>query len=120
MALQSIGDLTFAIDPNLMDIPESKKSVATVDTYTGSVIFQWDAILEGVEVELKWNWMTLAFYTALRTKYLTTDAYVWDPDTGDTYNVIMINLDGSYFEEALSKIAYRKDITLRLSIRSLI
>lgn len=120
MALQSIGDLTFAIDPNLMSIPESKKSVATVETYTGSVIFQWGAILEGVEIELKWKWMDLTFYNALRTKYLTTDSYVWDPDTGDTYNVIIVGLDGAYFEEALGKIIYRKDITLRMSIRSII
>ena len=115
-----LDSYTFPENPQNMDLIESKKSVASVVTFSGSAVFQWDATLEGVLVSLTWDNMSETMYNNLRTKYLSTDSVVFDPKTGTTYNVIVENLSGSYVQYGLDDIPHRKDIELILNIRSAI
>ncbi len=117
---QRIGSTIFTWDPDMMTIPESKKTVSRVATYAGSAIFQWSDFIEGTEITLKWDLMPAAQYSALRSKYLTTDTYEWNPGLsgGETYNVKIIDMSGSYVEVLHDDIAYRKDVVIVLDIRS--
>jgi len=118
MSHQILDGYEFLRNPLTMTIPESKKTVSIVDTYSGSAIFQWTTLLQGSIVILKWKWMYLSMYDALRTKYQSMDEAVWDTDASATYNVIVTNLKGEYFEAALDKVAYRANVELTLNIRS--
>jgi hypothetical protein len=118
--MQRLGGYTFTWDPDIMTIPESKKTVGRVKTYSGSAIFQWDAILEGTEVTLKWNLMPSPQYENLRLKYLSTDIIEWVPGVGSgSFYVAVINLEGEFIEVLNADISYRENVVLQLEIRSI-
>lgn len=113
-----LDSYTFPENPQEMDLLESKKVVAKVDTYSGGAIFQWDATIQGVSVALSWDNMSETFYQNLRTKYLSTSSVVFDPKNGSTYNVIVEELSGRYIQYGLEDIPHRKNVELILNIRS--
>ena len=118
--MQRLGGYTFTWDPDIMTIPESKKTVGRVKTYSGSAIFQWDAILEGTEVTLKWTLMPSPQYENLRLKYLSTDIIEWVPGVGSgSFYVAVINLEGEFIEVLNADISYRENVVLQLEIRSI-
>lgn len=118
--MQSLGGYTFYWDPDKMGIPEKRKSFSRVQTYTGSAIFEWSAILEGTEITLEWNFMPKGMYNALRAKYLQTGVtFVWNPNTGgNTYNVRIKDLIGEYHDVVNHGGAWRQKVKLALDIRS--
>lgn len=118
MANQSLGSYTFMHDPEEMTIPESKKTVSTVDTYSGSAVFQWPALIEGQEVELAWNLMTAEQYEELRALYISTEVIVWNPQYLGTYEVIVTRLEGKYLSCVFNDKPYRFKVKLVLNIRS--
>lgn len=117
--MQSLGGYTFYWNPDKMTIPEKKKTFSRVETYTGSAIFEWSAILEGTVVTLEWGFMPKGMYNALRAKYLQTGTvFVWNPDTGgNTYNVRIQDLTGEYHEVVHHGGAWRQKVKLLLDIR---
>jgi hypothetical protein len=120
MGYMSLGSYSFDRDPTVVTIPESQKRVATVDTYSGGAVFQWSAVIQGLPIELDWKGMTVAQYNQLRTLYLSSDEVVWDPNTGTTYNVIVQDLMGTYFEGDFGSGGYRKNVKMVLNIRSVV
>jgi hypothetical protein len=113
-----LGGYPFNWNPDQVTVPEEKKTVAIQDTYNGSALFQWPAVLEGTQVELKWEWMELAQYNILRALYLQTEEMRWIAEVHKAFMVVPTTLDSTYFETALSEQPYRKDVTMRLSLRS--
>lgn len=118
MANQSLGSYTFEDDPEKMTIPESKKTVSVVKTYSGSAVFQWPALIQGQDIELFWTLMTDDQYDELRSLYISSDAVTWDPQYLGTYEVIVKDLKGSYCEATFHNKPYRFDVKLILHIRS--
>lgn len=119
MEKQSIGDLIFYRNPNNMTVPESSKIATSVPTYTGSALFQWEAVLSGTEVVLEWEWMSFTEFDAIRTMFLSTSVYVWVSRYNLlSFNVVIVGLTGTLVENALSNVAYRKNIVCTLNIRS--
>jgi len=118
---QKLGGYTFYWDPDNVTIPEKQKQVAVTDTYGGSAIFEWAAILEGTKVQLEWDMMPKGMYKTLRTMYLQTGVtFVWDPNTGgNTYNVVMEALEGAYMGTVHHEGQFRQNVKLTLNIRSL-
>lgn len=118
---QILGSYAFYWDPDKMDIPEKQKDVAEEETYGGSAIFEWAAILEGTQVKLEWDFMPKGMYKALRELYLNTGQnYIWNPQVGgNTYNVRIAELTGQYFGTVNAEGAFRKNVKMTLSIRSL-
>lgn len=113
-----LGSYTMEFDPDEMDIPEAKKTVAGVDTYTGSAVFQWPAIIQGQLVTLRWNWVSIAQYNAMNAMYLSMDTVTWNPQYAGTYQVIIESFKGTYFEVHLDDLAYREEVEMVLNIRS--
>ena len=118
LTLYQLGSYTFALNPIEMDILESKKEVAEVKTYTGSSVFQWDALISGESVTMYWPTMTLTMYAQLRTLYLSASEIAFVPGDGYTYQVIVTDLNGEYFKYLTGATAYRKEVKLTLNIRS--
>lgn len=115
-----LDSYTFAENPQYADLIESKKTVATVETYSGAAIFQWAASIEGRRVTFRWDNMSETMYETLRTKYLSTDVVVFNPQDGSTYNVVVVDLVGSYVQFGLEDISHRKDVELTLNVRSIV
>jgi hypothetical protein len=119
--MQSLGGYTFYWNPDRMTIPEKQKVVSVVETYGGSAVFEWAAILQGTRVELEWEFMPDGMYKMLRILYLQTGVtMVWNPEIGgNTYNVKIIGLAGEYFTTVHHEGSYRRNIKMTLDIRSL-
>jgi hypothetical protein len=113
-----LDSYTFPENPQEMDLVEAKKVVAKVMTYGGEAIFQWAANIQDLSVVLRWDNITETFWDNLRTKYLATDSVVFNPQDGNTYNVIVEDLVGKYIQYGLEAIPVRKDVELTLNIRS--
>lgn len=113
-----LDSYTFPENPQEMSLIESKKTIATVETYVGSAIFQWPAEIQGKLVILKWDNISETFYSNLRSKYVSTSTVVFNPQTGTSYNVIVEELIGEYIQYGIEDIPHRKDVELTLNIRS--
>jgi hypothetical protein len=118
MANHSLGSYTFEDNPETLTIPESKKTVSTVQTYAGSAVFQWPALIQGREIELFWTLMTVAQYEQLRALYVSEAAVTWDPQYLGTYEVIVTDLTGTYCAGVFDQKPYRFDVRMVLNIRS--
>jgi hypothetical protein len=117
--MQSLGTCTFVFNPDRRDIPQMKKTVAKVDTYSGCAVFQWAAIWPGTIINLEWNFMSAAQYDALYAIYLATANVVYNTDTGGhAYTVQVLDMTGNYFEVVATGLAYRKDVKLQLCVIS--
>lgn len=113
-----LDSYTFPENPQEADLVEAKKTVATIKTYGGEAIFQWAANIQDLSIVLRWDNISETFWDNLRTKYLSTSSVVFDPQNGNTYNVIVENLVGRYVQYGLEDIPVRKDVELTLNIRS--
>ena len=115
-----LDSYTFVENPQEMDLIEAQKTVAKVTTYGGSALFQWEENIQDLSVVLRWDNITETFWDNLRTKYLSTDIVVFNPQNGSTYNVIVEGLIGRYVQYGLEDIPVRKDVELTLNIRSVV
>jgi hypothetical protein len=117
--MQSLGSVTFDWNPNGMSIPGAKKFVSSVQTYTSSAIFQWNAQWVGTTVELTWEYMREKQYRKLYALYLGQDLVEYDPDNrGETYFVIVTDMSGELFDTGLFDFPYRENVTLKMEIRA--
>lgn len=113
-----LGGYTFEFNPERLTIPESKKGVSKVKTYTGSAIFQWPAVIQGQSVSMFWTVLTIEQYNELRTLYLSADTITWDPKYLGVYQVVVEDLKGKYIDGVLDINPHRTDVELILNIRS--
>jgi hypothetical protein len=124
MAEQTLGAYAFMDDPEKMGIPESKKTVSSVNTYSSAAVFQWPAIIAGQQLDLFWSLMEVAQYESLRTLYLSDAVITWIPKpatltyAGASYQVAVVGLEGVYNEATFHHQPYRFDVTLSLLILS--
>jgi len=124
MAEQTLGSYAFVDDPETMGIPESKKTVSSVDTYASVAVFQWPALIAGQKIELSWSLMEVAQYDALRLLYLSANIITWIPKpatltyAGASYQVAVVDLSGVYNEGTFHHQPYRFDVKLVLLIIS--
>jgi len=120
MANQRLGDYVFVFNPDNMSVVETKKLVGKVNTDQGAAIFEWPAILQGTEFVLSWNWMYETQYSILRKKYIQTGVtFEWNPQTGgNTYEVVILDMNGKYFETLLHGGPYRENVEMLLSVNS--
>jgi len=113
-----LGAYTFAMNPATCTMPFAKRSAAAAETVGGVEFFSWGTFIEGAEVTMTWEFMTVAQFASL-VSLLTDDAQiVWTPGTGTTYNVQILDLQGEYFLDQTVGAQFRKDVTLKLVIIS--
>lgn len=120
MANMKFGAHTIAWNPNSgFDIVRKRKPCASVDTYTGVAYFGWTPLLAGKEINLEWDYLDATEFDILDALYVTDDQIVWDllGDGTECYNVIIKNLDATYFLK-YDDSYIRKDVKMTLLIMS--
>ena len=71
-------------------------AAAVVPTIAAAQFFSWGLFLAGRRLELHWNYMTPAQFSALQTIFEADAAVVFRPGTGPHYNVQLMDLAGEY------------------------
>ena len=112
------GQCTVWRNPNKFTIPNKTKFSSSIETYGGIAYFSWGMFTAGQKIKLEWDWYDSASFDSLQTLLEDDEQKVWDPQTGTTYTVEMIKLDGKYLESALLDAPWRRDVVLELLIRS--
>lgn len=118
MIKMTLGSYTFWRNPTQFTIPRKIRSVAVVQTYEAAAFFTWGLFTSGQRCILEWKAVTSSMWDSLQTLLEADDQIIWDPQTGATYNIQIMRLDGEYWESALTDAEYRRDIQLELLIRS--
>lgn len=123
MANISIGGTTLDSNPASCSIIKADKSCAVVHTYMGAAFFNWGTLLQGKELELRWDYMKETDFATLDAMMDADGSVVFDPQDGssNTFNVWLISLDGDYFLEmgdGNSASVFRKNVVLVMVIES--
>ena len=118
MEKMTLGAYTFWRNPVSFDVPRKVKYSANVKTFEGDAYYSWGTELAGQKIVLEWDWMTDTAFDEFQTLLEDDETKVWDPQTGSTYNVEILKLDGAYVESSLLDAPWRKSVKLELLIRS--
>ena len=122
MANISVGTYTLLQNPDSMPLIKSWRDISWVKTYGGVQVIDWGLVTVGQEVEIGWEYLAIAEFEALETRYLAGAVVAFDPGeltTGaTTYNVKIIGLSGTYSMEETA--ALYANVTLRLLIMSVV
>lgn len=114
-----LGNYVFSWTPDRMTPVQRIKPFGQVSTYSGSAIFQWTPLLQGVPIVLEWDMMQEDQYQQLKVKYASTSLYEFNPDDrGLSYNVTVKTLNGKYIDTVRNQQPYRLDVQLVMVIES--
>jgi hypothetical protein len=126
MSRMVLGTYTFERDPS-SPVPriEQQLSKSVVDTYDSFESFTWRRtdLYCGIELPLKWNFMSDSMYSSLQTIFLANLPVVFQPGNGDTrqFTVEVIKLTpGDAFFVMGGTGARRANVSMILKIRSLV
>lgn len=116
----ALGNYTFDKNPSEMTVVKNDRIVSFVRTYESVAVFSWGTTIAGKQLYLKWGGMTTAQFNELQT-LLEADAQVEffpDIDSGTSYIVEIIDLDGHYHISQSDAAEYRTDVSLQLLVIS--
>jgi hypothetical protein len=123
MANMSIGGTTLDSNPSSCGVIKADKSCALVPTYEGAAFFNWGTVLQGKEIELRWDYMKETDFAILDALMDGDGTVVFDPQdgSGDTFNVWLISFDGEYYLEmsdGTEAAVFRRNVVLVMAIES--
>ena len=118
MNKMTLNAVEFWRNPDTFTIPKKVKHSSWVQTYGGVAYFSWGTFLAGQEIVLEWKLMTSTMFGQLQTILELDSQVVWNPQTGTSYNVDVLRLEGRYVRNALLDADYREDVQLSLLIRT--
>jgi hypothetical protein len=121
MAKMSLNSITLEMNPSEFTMPRPKRYVAWKPTYSSIGFFSWGTLIAGVEISLKWPFMTTSQFATLDTIYKADAAVVWNPQDGTskTFNVEVADLSADYhikLDNAAGN--FRKNVEMLLVILS--
>ena len=94
-----LGSYTFALDPARVtgldaDSLLKPKVMATADTLTSQVLFQWAGTTAGREITLEWERMEAAMWEQLQAMAESVSTYTFNPQIGGTtFTVAVVGLE---------------------------
>jgi hypothetical protein len=112
------GQCTVWRNPNSFTLPKKDKYASNINTYGGTAYFSWGTFTAGQKIKLEWDWYDSTSFDTLQTLLENDEQIVWDPQTGITYNVEMMKLNGKYVESSLVDAPWRRSVVLELLIQS--
>ena len=116
--MMSLGAYTFTQPPLTCTIPLENRRCKDIDTLGGTAFFSWGPFIAGQKIEIKWRWMSTTMFDAIYALLIADAQVVWDPETGDTYNVEIAGFTGDYHLSTYSAAENKKNVTLKLTIMS--
>ncbi|OQB40349.1 MAG: hypothetical protein BWY06_01238 [Candidatus Latescibacteria bacterium ADurb.Bin168] len=125
MANMSIGSVMLDSNPSACSLIKADKSCSLVQTYSGAAFFSWGTVLQGKEIELRWEYMRETDFAALDALMDDAGTVVFDPQdgSGKSYNVWLISLDGEYYlalGDGTSSSVFRRNVVLVMAIESVV
>ena len=114
----SLGSYTFVQNPDYCTQPLKKRRCNDLETLGGMAFFSWGLFVEGQEIQMKWKWMATSQFNSLYALLVADAQVVWDPETGDTYNVEIKSLTGDYHLSTYAAAANKKNVVMKLVIIS--
>ena len=118
MDAMTLGSYTFAENPAQFTEPKNIRHSAFIKTYSSVAFYSWGIFIAGEECVLEWEYMAEAMFEELQAIIEADTQVVWNPQTGETYNVEALSLDGPLIEKSILDAPYRKDVKLLLLIMS--
>ncbi len=119
MSRMTLGGYTFPIDPKEPETLNKVKKASYQETLTSVAYFSYGASIEGKLVPLEWEYMPKAMFEQLDAFNVADNSLVWNPQTGNTYNVKIFSLTGKYFGQIDDADSYgRQSIKMELLILS--
>jgi hypothetical protein len=118
MNKMTLGGYTVWNNPEKFTIPKKYRNTASKSTYSGVMFFSYGLFTDGQEVVLEWDWCPIATFDALQILLEQDTAHNWNPQTGTSYVVQILKLDGKYVLNSLLDAPWRRDVKLTLLIRS--
>jgi hypothetical protein len=114
----TLGTYTFATGPDFCTQPLYVRRCSSVETYGGSDFISYGVYIAGQPIEVKWGWMLTTMFNAIYALLLADEQVVWDPETGDTYNVEIKSFTGDFFKSTYPAANRKKNVVLKLEIIS--
>jgi hypothetical protein len=121
MAKMILGTFSFPHNPSKMTMIRPFKPNAWKKTYSDIAYFSWATMIEGLELDLEWDFMAATTFATLDGLYIADAAVVLNPQdgSGQTYNVEILTLDGIYHRGISTTAAnHRKNVKMKLLIIS--
>ena len=116
--MMTLGAYTFTQPPRTCTIPLENRRCKDIDTLGGAAFFSWGPFIGGQKIEIKWRWMSTTMFDALYALLIADAEVVWDPETGDTYNVEITGFTGDYHLSTYAAAENKRNVTLKLTIIS--
>lgn len=116
--MMSLGSYTFTQPPRSCTPPLKKRRCKDVETLGGVAFFSWGLFVEGQKIDIKWRWMSTTMFNSVYALLVADAQVVWDPETGDTYNVEITGFIGDYHLSTYAGAANKRNVILKLTIIS--
>jgi len=116
MQKMTLGSYTFWRNPDQFSIPKQVRHSAVVKTYGGTAFFSW-GLFYGQSVLLEWEWMDSSAFASLQSLLEDDEEKVWVPQTGTSYDVEILKLDGVYSENSQTDAPWRKSVKLSMLVK---
>lgn len=103
-----------------VEIIRPKKPNAVVETYDSVAYFSWTPILAGQKLSFEWDNMSVEQFDALDVLYQADNQVVLDllGDGTKQYNVMITDLNGTYFFIYEDNFVHRRNIKMELLVMS--
>ena len=112
----TLGEYTFAWEPDRWTIPKKEKYSGRTLTYRSAAFFSFGVEIVGKEIPLEWNWMFKAQFDSLYALYISDAQLVWVPGDGYAYTVEIVDFVGEYFEVSGHVGPWRQNVKMLLMI----
>lgn len=114
----SLGNYTFARNPNRCGLLTPVRHTASVQTYGGVAFFSWGLMTVGKQIRLDWDLCENAQFDSMRSIYLADASVLWNPKdgSGKSYSVEVTACDGQLFMYLKAKSHWVKNVFLDLLI----
>lgn len=90
-----LDDINFTTNPSIYRRPRGAKPISRSLNLTATITQSWDIEASDKDIHIEWNNLDKTQLDLLIPKYESKDSYVFTDIYGDSYNVIVSNLDWS-------------------------
>lgn len=118
--MMTLGTYTFTMNPAGCTLPIVRRRSQPVETISGVEVFNWGTIIAGSRIVLTWEFCPTTQFDSLEVLLVADAQVVFNPETGTSYNVEILSLNGAIHIDPTASAAHRKDVTMELLIISVV
>lgn len=118
--MMTLNNYVFEMNPSEMTVIQPARTISFVQTYDSIAVFSWGVSIVGKAIGLKWDWLSVSQFDQLQSILEGDEQVSFFPeiDSGTTYMVEVLGLDGKYHMSQGGSGNYRTEVFLKLLIIS--